>query len=249
MNRNVSLSDPDTYDDGQRHQQTTNTDADYAGSSDDYDNARRPADDVSEVDALAQNSAAPLPFKATIHAPTPAQHQRSQPLVEIRSRGSAPAHLQRSQLAAPPPLAIVHNRTESGGNNWTNEQRLLDFYAVRGGVTEVDDHPAFTNGPTNGHQIVRPAAVVAPAAATPAAAARTPLRARVISVTPAPDFEPGSEQSNVRRVVVSKSIETEERVEIGATKAEQQRQQLQQRRQQRQQQQLARSKVVEPRKY
>lgn len=234
-------SDPDTYDDGQRHQQNTNTDGDYDGSTDDYDNARVSTDDRSEVDALASTSAAPLKFQATIKAPTPPHQQlRSQPLVEIRSRGAAPKHLQRSQVAAPPPLAVVLNQTADHGNR-TNEQRLLDFYTVRGGVTEVDDHPAFTNGPSNGHQIVRPAA----------AATRTPLRARVISVTPAPDYEPGSEQSNVRRVVVSKSIETEERVEIGASKDELRQQRQRQQRQLRldRLQKLTRSKVVEPRKY
>lgn len=77
----------------------------------------------------------------------------------------------------------------------SNEQRLIDLYSVKGGVAEVQ-HPALSRqlqqlqlNPNNIHQ-----------------------RARVISVTPAPDHEAqyeASERSQIRRVVVSKPIQRE----------------------------------------
>lgn len=82
---------------------------------------------------------------------------------------------------------VVSNRGEAR----SNEQRLIDLYSVKGGVSEVSNSASqsLQLNPTNIHQ-----------------------RARVISVTPAPDHEAqyeASERSQIRRVVVSKPIHRE----------------------------------------
>lgn len=77
----------------------------------------------------------------------------------------------------------------SRGQARSNEQRLIDLYSVKGGVSEV------TNSASQSLQL------------TPA---NIHQRARVISVTPAPDHEAqyeASERSQIRRVVVSKPIQ------------------------------------------
>lgn len=80
---------------------------------------------------------------------------------------------------------VVSNR----GQARTNEQRLIDLYSVKGGVSEVTNSASqsLQLSPSNIHQ-----------------------RARAISVTPAPDHEAqyeASERSQIRRVVVSKPIQ------------------------------------------
>lgn len=81
-----------------------------------------------------------------------------------------------------------------GSSIKNNEQRLIDLFAVKGGVTEVAYQPA-GNGPTAQLQ------------------SNVNYRARVISVTPAPPSHRESlieegERSHIRRIVVSKPIET-----------------------------------------
>lgn len=211
----IHHSDPGSYDDGQ-HNIGADTDYGYGDAQDDT-NAGQTSQTTND-DILfdrPHTAAKPLKYK------TPSRR----PQVEVRSRGAAP-QLARIQDAPP---AVVQSQNASAAVNRTNEQRLLDLYSVHGGVTEVEDDPATSNGR------FRPVS----------SAARPPIRARVISVTPSPDHlvENGaSEQSSVRRVVVSKPFETVEHVEIppertvaaNITKAEQQqlrqqRLQLQQR--------------------
>lgn len=81
---------------------------------------------------------------------------------------------------------VVSNR---GHSPRSNEQRLIDLYSVKGGVSEVSNSASqsLQLSPANIHQ-----------------------RARVISVTPAPDHEAqyeASERSQIRRVVISKPIQ------------------------------------------
>lgn len=124
--------------------------------------------------------------------------------------------LVQTKAALANPIAV--NRTRS------NEQRLLDLYAVRGGVTEVEtsiDGIGFRPRPVDSIQ-----------------SSPLPRRAHVVSVTPAPtygddDVEVG-ERTNVRRVVISKPYDSLAQVPIsGKLQRLQQRLSKQQRRQQR----------------
>ena len=119
-------------------------------------------------------------------------HSRAGPAVEIHANG-APLDIIPEARVGPDVVPSV--RALSPEVNQANQQRLIQLLTARGGVAEVDFGRA---GPSP----------------LPVGDAG-PVRARVLSATPAPPHSvPAGERVSTRRVVVSRPIETIQDIDV-----------------------------------
>jgi len=119
-------------------------------------------------------------------------HARTGPAVEIRANG-APLDLLPQARFGPDVVPSVRNLSPEV--NQANQQRLLQLLTARGGVAEVDFGRAGPSPPPVGDA--------------------GPVRARVLSATPAPPHSPpAGERMSTRRVVVSRPIETVQDIDV-----------------------------------
>ena len=138
--------------------------------------------------------------RANIAPPPPGQiplpnavapHARDGPAVEIRANGF-PLDIVQARVG---PDVVPSVQNLSPEVNQANQQRLLQLLTARGGVAEVDFGRA---GPSP----------------LPVGDAG-PVRARVLSATPAPPHSPpAGERVSTRRVVVSRPIETVQDIDV-----------------------------------
>lgn len=193
--RSVFLSsDPDQYDDKPKE---------YGESEDHYGRYRAPQRNAATKSGNRKQSAR--------------LNQRHRPSTRLL----APTR-QQKLIRVPSinqPKSSVRNITTQlpTQQSRTKQQRLLDLYAVRGGITEVQSSVDAVDG---FKPIVETAVKSAP-----------PVRAHVVSVTPAPtygdvdDVEFG-DRINVRRVVISNAFESIHHVPSADQASVQQREQL-----------------------
>jgi len=130
-------------------------------------------------------SPAPLPG-------TGEPHSKAGPVVEVRTNG---APLDLVPHGQPGPDVVPSVRALSPEVNQANQQRLIQLLTARGGVAEVDFGRAGPSPPPVGDA--------------------GPVRARVLSATPAPPHAPAAgERVSTRRVVVSRPIETVQDIDV-----------------------------------
>lgn len=114
-----------------------------------------------------------------------------------RPRYVFPVNVESKSNGAAPKIATITFSQSSQNEHRENQQKLLNLFAVKGGVTEIgSDEKSNQRYQTNNNNI-------------------NVVRARVVSVTPAPNLDEvqPSEHTKIRRIVVSKPIETVEQIE------------------------------------
>ena len=146
----------------------------------------------SRREHLSRANIAPPPPGPSTLPNAGAPHARDGPVVEIRANG-APLDIVPQARVGPDVVPSV--RSLSPEVNQANQQRLLQLLTARGGVAEVDFGRAGPSPPPVGDA--------------------GPVRARVLSATPAPPHSPpAGERVSTRRVVVSRPIETVQDIDV-----------------------------------
>ncbi|GFG40955.1 hypothetical protein Cfor_04700 [Coptotermes formosanus] len=119
-------------------------------------------------------------------------HARAGPAVEIHANGAPLDIIPQTRIG---PDVVPSVRALNPEINQANQQRLIQLLTARGGVAEVDFGRAGPSPPPVGEA--------------------GPVRARVLSATPAPPHAPpAGERVSTRRVVVSRPIETVQDIDV-----------------------------------
>ena len=146
----------------------------------------------SRREHLSRANVAPPPSGPSPLPNAGVPHARAGPAVEIRANG-APLDILPEARVGPDVVPSVRNLSPEV--NQANQQRLLQLLTARGGVAEVDFGRAGPSPPPVGDA--------------------GPVRARVLSATPAPPHSPpAGERVSTRRVVVSRPIETVQDIDV-----------------------------------
>ena len=146
----------------------------------------------SRREHLSRASIAPPPPGPSPLPNAGAPHAIDGPAVEIRANGAPLDILPHARVG---PDVVPSVRDLNPEVNQANQQRLIQLLTARGGVAEVDFGHAGHSPPPVGDA--------------------GPVRARVLSATPAPPHSPpAGERMSTRRVVVSRPIETVQDIDV-----------------------------------
>ena len=146
----------------------------------------------SRREHLSRASIAPPPPGPSPLPNAGAPHAIDGPAVEIRANGAPLDILPHARVG---PDVVPSVRDLNPEVNQANQQRLIQLLTARGGVAEVDFGHAGPSPPPVGDA--------------------GPVRARVLSATPAPPHSPpAGERVSTRRVVVSRPIETVQDIDV-----------------------------------